>query len=79
MLEEWKLLVVVDVKFFEVPSGNTSLLLDEATRTLNEAQQRVHPGTGKLIARLLCEPTCHIGLLCNDRTRQLVHQLLNQA
>ena len=69
VLHEWNLLVLVEVNFF----------LDEATRTLNEAQQRVHPGTGKLISWLLCEPTCHIGLLCNDRTRQLVYQLLNQA
>ena len=68
-LHEWNLLVLVEVNFF----------LDEATRTLNEAQQRMHPGTGKLISWLLCEPTCHIGLLCNDRTRQLVYQLLNQT
>ena len=68
-LHEWSLLVLVEVNFF----------LDEATRTLDEAQQRMHPGAGKLISWLLCEPTCHIGLLCNDRTRQLVYQLLNQT
>ena len=56
-----------------------NFFLDEATRTLDEAQQRMRAGAGKLISWLLCEPTCHIGLLCNDRTRQLVHQLLHQA
>ena len=68
-LHEWNLLVLVEVNFF----------LDEATRTLDEAQQRMRPGAGKLISWLLCKPTCHIGLLCNDRTRQLVYQLLNQT
>ena len=108
VLEEWKLLVLVDVKFFEVPTaqtdksdfymnhtleamelvkwnsssapdGNTGLLLDEATRSLNDAQQSVHPGTGNLMPWLLCERTCHIGLLCNNKSRSRVHQLLNQA
>ena len=79
MLEEWKLLVLVDVKFFEVPNGNTGLLLDEATSSLNDAQQSVHPGIGSLMSWLLCERTCRIGLLCNNKSRSRVHQLLNQA
>ena len=79
VLEEWKLLLFVDVKFFVVPNGSTGVLLDVATRTLTDAQQSVHPGTRKLISWLLCERTCHIGLLRNHMRRSRVHQLLNQA